>query len=67
MLANSSVMKLAVEHVLRRARQLVQSSLVARTLMIAVVISSVVGVMADSDMCSVASFGSCHSVGHRKV
>lgn len=44
-LAKSSVMKLAVEHMSRRVRQLVQSSLVARTLMIAVVISSVVVVI----------------------
>lgn len=34
-LAKSSVMKLAVEHMSRRIRQLVQSSLVARTLIIA--------------------------------
>lgn len=67
MLAKSSVIKLAVEHVSRRVRQLVQFLLVARTLMIAVVISSVVGVMADSDVCSGVWYCNCHSVECRKV
>lgn len=50
-LVNSFVIKFAVEHVSRRARQLVQFPLLfAHTLRSAVVINSVVGVLADSDV-----------------
>lgn len=53
MLAKSSVRKLAVEHLSKRARQLVQSPLFVLALRSAVVINSVVGVIADSDVCPI--------------
>ena len=51
---NSSVIKLAIHHVSRKSRKFVQSPLLASTLGSAVVINSVVGVMAVSDVCSIA-------------
>ena len=56
---NSSVIKLAVHHVSRKSRKFVQSPLFARTLGNAVVINSVVGVMAVSDVCSIAWLDDC--------